>query len=106
MTTARRCLVYARYSTDNQREASIEDQLRVCTARAEREGWVIAGTYSDAAISGATALRSGYQSLLEASHPGSNWSGTSWPCCRPSGRSRTERMRPVAVSSTPYPAVR
>ena len=28
MTVARRCLIYARYSTDNQREASIEDQLR------------------------------------------------------------------------------
>jgi len=70
MSLARRCLVYARYSTDNQREASIEDQLRVCTARAEREGWSIAGTHSDAAISGATTLRPGYQALLAAIRDG------------------------------------
>ncbi|WP_188973749.1 recombinase family protein, partial [Neoroseomonas lacus] len=66
----RRCLVYARYSTDNQREASIEDQLRVCAARAERERWSVVGTHSDAAISGATTLRPGYQALLEAIRQG------------------------------------
>ena len=70
MAVARRCLVYARYSTDNQREASIEDQLRVCTVRAEREGWLIVGTHADAAISGATTVRPGYQSLLAAIREG------------------------------------
>lgn len=33
--------LYARYSTDKQRETSIEDQLRAARARAEREGWAI-----------------------------------------------------------------
>ncbi len=38
-----RCALYARYSSDQQRAASIEDQFRVCRERAGREGWKIAG---------------------------------------------------------------
>ena len=34
-----RAVIYARYSSDNQREASIEDQLRLCKERLVREGW-------------------------------------------------------------------
>ncbi|MFT7573177.1 MAG: site-specific DNA recombinase, partial [Paracoccaceae bacterium] len=60
-----RAAIYARYSSDNQREASIEDQLRICRDRIDREGWSLADVYSDAAISGATTLRPGYQKLLE-----------------------------------------
>ena len=47
-----RVALYARYSSDGQSEASIEDQLRVCRSRAEREGWQVAGMYTDATISG------------------------------------------------------
>jgi hypothetical protein len=36
MTTP--CVIYARFSTDKQRETSIEDQARVCRARAETLG--------------------------------------------------------------------
>lgn len=50
---------YARYNSDLQSPASIEDQLCLCTAHAEREGWIIAGTFMDAAISGATTIRPG-----------------------------------------------
>jgi len=56
--------IYARYSSDNQRDASIADQMRVCRAFAERQGWTIAREYSDHAVSGATLLRSGFQSLM------------------------------------------
>ncbi|MEO3476018.1 recombinase family protein, partial [Roseomonas sp. CAU 1739] len=69
-TKTPRCALYARYSSDNQREASIEDQLRICHVRAEREGWCVVGTFTDAAISGATTLRPGYQALLEAIRKG------------------------------------
>jgi DNA invertase Pin-like site-specific DNA recombinase len=55
--------IYARYSSDNQRDASIADQLRICRAFAERQGWTIAHEYSDHAVSGATLLRPGFQSL-------------------------------------------
>ncbi len=61
-----RSVIYARYSSENQREASIEDQVRVCRARAEREGWQTVGAFTDHAVSGATALRPGYQALLAA----------------------------------------
>ncbi|BCH23283.1 hypothetical protein MesoLjLb_30680 [Mesorhizobium sp. L-8-3] len=54
-----RVALYARYSSDNQREASIEDQLRQCRERAAREGWTVVETYSDRAISGASLIRSG-----------------------------------------------
>ncbi len=59
-----RIALYARYSSDAQREASIEDQLRLCQQRADREGWTVAETYTDAALSGATTLRPGYQAML------------------------------------------
>ena len=50
-----RAALYARYSSDLQREASIEDQFRICREHAEREGWKVSATYRDAAISGASA---------------------------------------------------
>ena len=59
-----RAALYARYSSDNQRDASIEDQLRLCRAHAERQGWAIADSYSDRAISGASLIRPGIQELM------------------------------------------
>lgn len=59
-----RVAIYARYSSDNQRDASIEDQVRLCRERIVREGWQSATTYSDRAVSGTQALRAGYQRLL------------------------------------------
>jgi DNA invertase Pin-like site-specific DNA recombinase len=65
-----RVALYARYSSDNQRDASIEDQLRQCRERAAREGWTVVETYSDRAISGASLIRSGIQSLLADAQAG------------------------------------
>ena len=65
-----RAAIYARYSSDNQRDASIEDQVRVCRKRIEAEGWALAATYTDHAISGASKLRPGYQKLLEDARAG------------------------------------
>lgn len=65
-----RAVVYARFSSDAQRDASIEDQLRVCRARADREGWSVSEVFTDYAISGATALRPGFQALLSALRAG------------------------------------
>jgi hypothetical protein len=36
-----KCGIYARYSCDLQRPASIEDQTRTCTGDAARKGWLI-----------------------------------------------------------------
>ncbi|WP_274425221.1 recombinase family protein [Chelativorans sp. YIM 93263] len=66
-----RVALYARYSSDNQREASIEDQFRICREQAKREKWKIVGTYKDAGISGASMiLRPGIQSLLQDAQAG------------------------------------
>lgn len=59
-----RAAIYARYSTDNQRDASIADQFRVCRLHAERQSWKIVGEYSDHAVSGASLLRPGVQALM------------------------------------------
>ncbi len=56
--------IYARYSTDMQREASIEDQIRVCQERAAKEGYSVHNCYTDHGTSGATLLRPGIQMLL------------------------------------------
>ena len=62
--------IYARYSSDMQRSASIEDQSRNCMQRAAAEGWTIAATFSDAAISGSDNNRPQYQAMLMAAERG------------------------------------
>ena len=59
-----RAVIYARYSSDQQRAASIEDQVRLCRERIDREGWSLVQTFADRAMSGATLLRPGMQGLL------------------------------------------
>lgn len=61
-----RAALYARFSTDKQREASITDQLRVAGRLAAEHGFEVVATFSDAAISGGTQSRPGYQQLLKA----------------------------------------
>ncbi|MDH3660463.1 MAG: recombinase family protein [Alphaproteobacteria bacterium] len=60
-----RVAIYARYSSDHQRDASIEDQIAVCRRYAERQGWTVVDWYADRAISGSSLLRPGIQSLME-----------------------------------------
>jgi DNA invertase Pin-like site-specific DNA recombinase len=60
-----RAVIYARYSTDLQSAASIEDQVRLCRERLERDGHDLVKIYSDRAISGATLLRPGVQLLMQ-----------------------------------------
>ena len=43
-------VIYARYSSDNQREESIEGQIRECTAYAEKNDITIVKHYIDRAI--------------------------------------------------------
>ena len=59
-----RAVIYARYSSDNQREASIEDQLEVCRRYVERQSWTIGEVYADQALSGASRFRPAFQRML------------------------------------------
>ena len=60
-----RTALYARYSTDLQSAASIDDQLFKLKEHAHQQNWNLAGTYSDAATSGASMMRPGLQTLLQ-----------------------------------------
>jgi Site-specific recombinases, DNA invertase Pin homologs len=50
-----RAVLYARFSSDKQREESVEGQLRECAAFAEHKGYTVVKTYADRAISGKRA---------------------------------------------------
>src|SRR6266545_3091429 len=63
---AMKVAIYARYSSENQREASIVDQFRVCREYAQRKGWKVAQEYSDHAMSGATLMRPGFQAMMQS----------------------------------------
>src|SRR5690242_20669043 len=64
-----RAALYARYSSELQKDTSIENQIGVAREFAQQRGWVIHKdhVYSDAGISGASIEgRAGIQSLLAA----------------------------------------
>jgi DNA invertase Pin-like site-specific DNA recombinase len=62
-----RCAIYARYSSDKQKQASIEDQVRNCRAAAARNGWEIVeeALFYDEEKSGTTLFnRPGFEQLM------------------------------------------
>ena len=60
-------VIYARYSSDSQREESIEGQLREYREYAERNNMTIVGTYIDRALSAKTADRPEFQRMIKDS---------------------------------------
>lgn len=58
------CVIYARYSSHNQREESIEQQVEECQAFAARRGYRIARVYADKAISGTVEARPQFQQMI------------------------------------------
>ena len=60
-------VIYDRYSSDSQREESIEGQLRECREYAERNNMTIVGTYIDRALSAKTADRPEFQHMIKDS---------------------------------------
>ena len=60
-------VIYARYSSSNQTEQSIEGQLRVCHQFAETEGILILDTYIDRAMTGTNDNRADFQRMIKDS---------------------------------------
>ena len=63
-----KAIIYARYSSDNQREESIEGQIRECMEFAERNGITVFGTYIDRALSAKTDNRPEFQRMIKDSY--------------------------------------
>lgn len=63
-------VIYARYSSHNQREESIEGQIRKCREFAEQNNITIIGEYIDRALSGKTDKRDSFQRLIKDSSKG------------------------------------
>ena len=62
-----KAVIYARYSSDSQREESIEGQIRECTAFAEKNGITILRHYIDRAYSAKTDNRPDFQEMIQDS---------------------------------------
>lgn len=65
-----KAVIYARYSSHNQGEESIEGQLRECRDFALRNGFTVVDEYCDRAISGKTDARPSFQRLIKDSANG------------------------------------
>ena len=59
--------IYARYSSENQTEQSIEGQIRVCEEYAKTHDILILNTYIDRAMTGTNDLRPDFQRMIKDS---------------------------------------
>ena len=62
-----KAVIYARYSSDNQREESIEGQLRECKEYADYNDIEVVGEYIDRALTAKTDNRPGFQRMIQDS---------------------------------------
>ena len=61
-----RAVIYARFSSDNQREESIDAQVRACKAYCKGKGYLVTHIYRDEAKSGTKlAGRDAYKQMLD-----------------------------------------
>ena len=63
-------VIYARYSSDGQREESIEGQIRECTEYCARNGITVVRHYIDRALSAKTDNRPDFQQMIKDSAKG------------------------------------
>lgn len=63
-------IIYARYSSHNQRDVSIEQQIEACQKHAAELGLTITDTYEDRAISGRTDNRPAFQRMMRDAEDG------------------------------------
>ena len=58
-------VIYARYSSDNQREESITAQLRACREYCRKKGYILVREYTDEAMTGTNDDRAGYLKMIK-----------------------------------------
>ena len=63
-------VIYARYSSHNQTECSIEGQLEVCKKYAKDHHYTIIGEYIDRAKTGTKTKREAFQKMIKDSEKG------------------------------------
>ena len=63
----KKAVIYARYASDNQREESIDAQLRVCRKHCADKGYIIFHEYVDEAYTATNDNRPAYQQMLRDS---------------------------------------
>lgn len=71
-TDSRRAVIYARYSSHNQRDVSIDQQVKACRKFAERQDIEIVRIYDDRATTGTNDRRPGFQQMIKDAAKG-NW---------------------------------
>lgn len=59
-------VIYARYSSHAQNDASIEQQIDECQEYARQHGYKIVGVYADRAMSGRSDRRPEFQKMMRA----------------------------------------
>ena len=69
----KKCVIYARYSSERQTEQSIEGQLRVCYEFAKQNDLVVLREYIDRAMTGTNDLRKDFQQMLSDSEKTKEW---------------------------------
>lgn len=65
--SVKKAVIYARYSSNNQREESIEGQVRECVAYAQQKGYEIIETYVDRAMTARADNRPEFQRMISDS---------------------------------------
>ena len=84
-------VIYARYSSHNQREVSIEQQVSECMKHAAELGLHVVGTYEDRAISGKTDKRPNFQRMMRDAEKGRFQAVVAWKSNR-IGRNMLQAM--------------
>ena len=69
----RKCVIYARYSSDKQTEQSIEGQLKVCYEYAHKNDLIVLKEYIDRAMTGTNDNRKDFQKMLSDSEKTNEW---------------------------------
>ena len=63
----KKIVIYARFSSENQREESIDAQLRACRDYARSHKYLVVGEYVDRAFTGTNDNRPEFQKMVEDS---------------------------------------